>query len=65
MSIKRTHKKQCPNCEPGRLVYKEIVRIEDETKYHHECDSCEYEEDLARPYPFQEVIYDTEDEVVE
>lgn len=65
MSTKRVYKKQCQSCEPGRMIFQEFRMIDGEPKKHHICDSCGTETDLDDLYPREEIIYDTEDEVVE
>lgn len=65
MSTKRVYKKQCPECEPGRLIFQEFRMVEEQPKKHHKCDSCGHCVDLDDLYPREEIIYDSEDEVVE
>lgn len=65
MASKTVYKKQCPECGPGRLVFQEFRMVDNAPKKHHKCDSCAVEVDLDEIYPREEIVYDTEDEVVD
>lgn len=65
MATKRTHKKQCGECGPGRMIFQEFRMVEGQPKRHHKCDSCEVELDLDDIFPREEIIWDSEEEVVE
>lgn len=65
MATKYVHKKQCPNCSPGRLQYIDIQRQDGNIVYKHECDSCHETTLLESKYPFETVTYDAVEDIVE